>query len=102
MRTMNAKELEDEINRLHARLYYGEMIQELADRIYDLIPSHPGLMEVEHPWELRRLTDLKIDDLDPQPSLMQIRYALATARHRQRAAALELPSARGKEDNAQA
>lgn len=63
---------------------YGQTVMVLAGRIYEKIPKHPEIMDMDEEWifTLHKIPGLEMDDL--RPSLMQVRYALATARHRYR------------------
>lgn len=62
---------------------YEATANELSDRIYALIPSHPEIMTLESPFDLFKVEGFNCDDL--QPSLAQAGAALAHARNKYRA-----------------
>ncbi len=56
---------------------YEECALSLRDRIFELIPSHPEILEMDSPWALFKISEFKCADL--QPSLGQATGALGSA-----------------------
>jgi hypothetical protein len=52
----------------------------LADRIAELIPTHPEILTMKDAFQLFKVEGFKCDDLDP--SLAQAQWALAEAQSR--------------------
>lgn len=59
---------------------YAETADELADRIENLIPSHPEILTMDDPFKLFGVEGFSCDDLGP--SLAQAWWALREARKR--------------------
>ena len=57
---------------------YQRVGLELAERIFDLIPTHPEILTMEDAWPLLRISEFKYADL--QPSAFQATWALGKAR----------------------
>lgn len=52
---------------------------DLAHRILDLIPKHPEILTLEDAWGLLKIPEFKHKDLSP--TLFQVSWALAKAKH---------------------
>ena len=52
----------------------------MADRIMELIPSHPEILSMNDVFELLKLKDFHCDDINP--SLAQAAWALSEAKAR--------------------
>lgn len=57
---------------------YEAVANTLGQRILDLIPKHPEILNLESPWDLFKIEGFNCSDL--QPSLMQASWALAWAK----------------------
>lgn len=56
---------------------YQSTADELANRIYDLIPQNPQILDMEDVWDLFKIPGFKCKDL--QPSMAQAMFALNKA-----------------------
>ena len=61
---------------------YETLANTLEERIFQLIPAHPEIMEMESAWDLLKIKEFKCDDLGP--SAAQAGWAFAYARRRYR------------------
>ncbi len=59
---------------------YVSTAHHLADRIVDLIPSHPEILQMHDAFKLFKIEGFKCDDLGP--SLAQASWALREAQRR--------------------
>ncbi len=62
---------------------YEAIANTLEDRIYQLIPEHPEIMEMQSAWDLLTIKEFNCKDLGP--SAAQAGWAFAHARRRYRA-----------------
>jgi len=58
---------------------YENTAGSLVNRIRELIPCHPEIMDMSDPWALFNIEGFKCDDL--APSLAQASWALQRAKH---------------------
>lgn len=61
---------------------YADVGNVLEDRIFQLIPKHPEIMEMESAWDLFKIEAFNCDDL--APSAAQAVWAFAHAKRRYR------------------
>ena len=61
---------------------YVSSANSLEQRVYNLIPAHPEILEFEDAWALFDVPEFRCDDL--QPSLAQADWALSHAVQRYR------------------
>lgn len=59
---------------------YAAVGNRLEERIFQLIPEHPEILEMEDVWDLFKIKEFDCQDL--APSLFQASWALAHARKR--------------------
>ncbi len=62
---------------------YETVANALEDRIFQLIPEHPEIMEIESAWDLFKIEGFNCNDLGP--SAAQAGWALAHAKRRYQA-----------------
>lgn len=57
---------------------YQTTAEELANRIYDLIPQNPSILDMQDVFDLLKIPGFKCDDI--APSLAQAGFALDKAK----------------------
>jgi hypothetical protein len=57
---------------------YSDTADKLVQRIIDLIPDNPEILEMKEAWDLFKVKDFKCDDIGP--SLFQASWSLSKAK----------------------
>lgn len=73
-------------------------MEEIVRRITALIPTHPGILDVNDPFDLFDVPGFDVSDLRPSPSLLQAVASLAEAKRRYRESLTESLSVRNTEN----
>ena len=58
--------------------FYTDIVDELTDRIYNLISKYPEILDIDDVWGLYNIKEFYCSDL--RPTLSQAQYSLAKAK----------------------